>query len=142
MSRNPNLPNRKYIRLKGYDYSNAGLYFLTICVQDRECLFGHVMNGEMTLNDAGAMVEKWYWELENKYPDKIRNIRGMGLYQGFSLVNPNNLMKLVEHAQDNEKLILLEAGTDSIRFRPTMDVTVDEIRLMLEILDRCLAVLD
>jgi len=80
--------------------------------------------------------------LKNKYPDKIRNIRGMGLYQGFSLVNPNNLMKLVEHAQDNEKLILLEAGTDSIRFRPTMDVTVDEIKLMLEILDRCLAVLD
>jgi len=80
--------------------------------------------------------------LKNKYPDKIRNIRGMGLYQGFSLVNPDNLMKLVEHAQDNEKLILLEAGTDSIRFRPTMDVTVDEIKLMLEILDRCLAVLD
>jgi len=52
------------------------------------------------------------------------------------------LLKLVEHAQDNEKLILLEAGTDSIRFRPTMDVTVDEIKLMLEILDRCLAVLD
>jgi len=80
--------------------------------------------------------------LKNKYPDKIRNIRGMGLYQGFSLVNPDNLLKLVEHAQDNEKLILLEAGTDSIRFRPTMDVTVDEIKLMLEILDRCLAVLD
>lgn len=66
----------------------------------------------------------------------------MGLYQGFSLVNPQNLAKLVEYAQDEEKLILLEAGTDSIRLRPTMDVTVEEIRLMLDILDRCLAALD
>jgi L-lysine 6-transaminase len=80
--------------------------------------------------------------LKDKYPDKIRNIRGMGLYQGFSLINPKHLVKLVEHAQDNEKLILLEAGTDSIRFRPPMDVTIHEIKLMLEILDRCLAILD
>ncbi len=80
--------------------------------------------------------------LKDKHPDKIRNVRGMGLYQGFSLVNPQNLAKLVEYAQDEEKLILLEAGTDSIRLRPTMDVTVEEIRLMLDILDRCLAALD
>jgi L-lysine 6-transaminase len=81
-------------------------------------------------------------KLKNKYPDKIRNIRGLGLYQGFSLVNSENLTKLVEYAQDHEKLILLEAGTDSIRFRPPMDVTESEIKLMMEILDRCLASLD
>ena len=81
-------------------------------------------------------------QLKKKYPDKIRNIRGMGLYLGFSLVNPKNLVPLVEYAQDHEKLILLEAGTDSIRFRPTMDVTEAEITLMLEILDRCLNTLN
>jgi len=80
--------------------------------------------------------------LKHKYPHKIRNIRGMGLYQGISLCNPKHLTKLIEYAQDHEKLILLEAGTDSIRFRPPMDVTVAEIELMLMILDRCLGVLD
>lgn len=64
------LPRRKNIRLKGYDYSQAGLYFITVCVQDRLCLFGNVQNGEMTLNDAGRMVERWYDEIERKYPDK------------------------------------------------------------------------
>jgi len=62
--------NRKSIRLKDYDYSKAGLYFITICVQNRLCLFGNVDNGNMVLNDAGQMVLKWYNELENKYPDK------------------------------------------------------------------------
>lgn len=66
---NPNIHHRRSIRLKGYDYSQAGLYFVTICVQNREHLFGNIKNGEMILNDAGQMVEKWYYELENKFPD-------------------------------------------------------------------------
>jgi putative transposase len=61
---------RKNMRLHGYDYSRAGLYFLTIVVQNRLHLFGHVENGKMNLNDAGCMIEKWYHEIENKYPDK------------------------------------------------------------------------
>ena len=66
---NPNKHHRKSIRLKGYDYSKAGMYFITICAQNRQCLFGKIVNGEMALNDAGRMVEKWYYELENKFPD-------------------------------------------------------------------------
>lgn len=76
MPYNPNIHHRKSIRLKGYDYSQAGLYFITICVKDRECLFGKITVGAdlrvcptMILNDAGKMVEKWYFELENKFPD-------------------------------------------------------------------------
>jgi len=79
--------------------------------------------------------------LQKKYPQIIRNIRGMGLYQGFSLADPEKLSKLIEYAQDHEKFILLEAGVDSIRFRPVMNVTIDEIHLMLQLLDKCLAIL-
>jgi hypothetical protein len=61
---------RKNMRLRGYDYSRAGLYFLTPVVQNRLHLFGEIRSSEMILNDAGRMVEKWYWEIENKYPDK------------------------------------------------------------------------
>ncbi len=69
MPYNPNIHHRKSIRLKGYDYSQAGLYFITICCQNRTSFFGHVHEGDMVLNDAGQMVEKWYYELENKFPD-------------------------------------------------------------------------
>jgi len=70
MNFDPEKHHRRSIRLKGYDYSRAGMYFITICVQNRLHLFGAVNNGKMLLNDTGRMVEKWYFELENKYPDK------------------------------------------------------------------------
>ena len=50
--------------LKGYDYSQAGLYFITICVQDRECLFGRIVNGVMELNDGRKMAEGKYIEMK------------------------------------------------------------------------------
>jgi len=45
---NPNEHHRRSIRLQGYDYSQAGLYFITICYQARICRFGHVENGKKT----------------------------------------------------------------------------------------------
>ena len=55
------------LRLKNYDYSRNGAYFITICTQNREHLFGEIKNGEMILNDAGNMIKRWYYELENKF---------------------------------------------------------------------------
>ncbi|MCK4356656.1 hypothetical protein KAW44_06215 [Candidatus Bipolaricaulota bacterium] len=60
--------HRHSIRLKGWDYSRAGMYFVTICAQNRVCLFGDVVDGGMRLNDAGRMVEKWWSELNHKFP--------------------------------------------------------------------------
>jgi putative transposase len=56
MSYIPYIHNRRSIRLKGYDYSQAGLYFITICCYNRECLFGDVVNGEMVLNEYGTIA--------------------------------------------------------------------------------------
>lgn len=66
---NPNIHHRRSIRLKGYDYSKAGLYFITICVQHRAYLFGHIANGEMILNDAGRMVENEWLNLKTRFPN-------------------------------------------------------------------------
>ncbi|WP_111611071.1 transposase [Algoriphagus yeomjeoni] len=64
------LPQRKSIRLKGYDYSQAGLYFITICCQHRACLFGDVVDGKMILNAAGTMINtEWL-----KLPERFKNI--------------------------------------------------------------------
>ena len=60
MKYNPEIHHRHSIRLKGYDYSSNGAYFITICVKNRECIFGEIINGEMYLNDYGKIVsEEW-----------------------------------------------------------------------------------
>jgi REP element-mobilizing transposase RayT len=50
--------HRRSIRLKGYNYLQEGLYFITLCCQNRDCLFGEIENGQMRLNDAGRIVEE------------------------------------------------------------------------------------
>jgi putative transposase len=61
--------HRRSIRLKGYDYSRCGWYSLTLCCQTREYFFGEIIDREMVCNDAGTMVKKWFYELENKFTD-------------------------------------------------------------------------
>lgn len=56
----PQKHHRRSIRLKGYDYSQSGAYYVTIVAWHRECLFGEVANGEMRLNKAGEIVQ-WEW---------------------------------------------------------------------------------
>ncbi|MCU0662783.1 MAG: hypothetical protein MUC50_10715 [Myxococcota bacterium] len=62
------LRHRRFIRLRDYDYSQAGAYFVTICAKDRACLFGDVLNGEMRLNDAGRMVADVWITLPTRFP--------------------------------------------------------------------------
>jgi REP element-mobilizing transposase RayT len=51
---------RRSIRLPGYDYSQPGMYFVTICVEGKACLFGEVVKGEMAVNEYGRIVqEEW-----------------------------------------------------------------------------------
>lgn len=58
MSTNSNLPNRQSIRLKNYDYSQDGSYFITLVTQDRIHLFGKIEDGKMILNSVGKIVEE------------------------------------------------------------------------------------
>lgn len=64
----PNRHNRRSIRLKGYDYSLAGFYFITICAYQRRSLFGQVIDGEMVLNSAGEIVHHHWMNLKQQHP--------------------------------------------------------------------------
>ncbi len=55
--------------MKEYDYSQAGAYYVTINVQNRECLFGEIVNYEMVLNDAGKMIEEQWLALLERFPN-------------------------------------------------------------------------
>lgn len=69
MTFNPEIHHRRSIRLKGYDYSQEGLYFITICVQDRECLFGKIVDHPiMKLNDAGKIADQCWLAIPQHYP--------------------------------------------------------------------------
>jgi hypothetical protein len=64
----PAIHHRRSIRLQGYDYSQAGAYFVTVCTQNRECLFGDIVNGDMRLNDAGKTIQSVWDEIPAHYP--------------------------------------------------------------------------
>ena len=68
MTFNPNIHHRRSIRLQDYDYTHTGAYFITICVQNHECLLGNIGNGVMTMNDAGRMVETVWRGLPCRFP--------------------------------------------------------------------------
>ncbi|MDP2039269.1 MAG: hypothetical protein Q8L04_17960, partial [Ignavibacteria bacterium] len=61
-------PARKPTRLDGYDYAQNGGYFVTICTQNRELLFGDIVDGEMRLNPAGEIVLRCWNDLAKFYP--------------------------------------------------------------------------
>ena len=88
MRYNPEIHHRRSIRLKGYDYSQPGAYFITICTHERECLFGEIVNDEMILNDYGKIVyEEWFLSA------KIRN--EIELYENEFVVMPNHIHGIV-----------------------------------------------
>ena len=86
MTYNPNIHHRRSIRLKDYDYSQAGAYFATLCAWQRECLFGDVVDGVMALNDAGKIVaEEW---------ERIENVRDTVVLDEF-VVMPNHFHAII-----------------------------------------------
>ncbi len=68
---NPDIHHRKSIRLKDYDYSQAGAYFVTICTKNKECLLGDVVDGKIVLNDIGEFVQQCWLNIPEHFPNGI-----------------------------------------------------------------------
>ena len=68
MTDNPTSHRRKSIRSQGCDYSQAGLYFITVCTHNRVPLFGEIVDGVMALNTAGQIVEKCWCAIPEHFP--------------------------------------------------------------------------
>jgi putative transposase len=62
------LKHRRSIRVQGYDYSQAGAYFVTICTQNRKCLFGEIADGRMVVNHAGRIVDQCWYDIPSHFP--------------------------------------------------------------------------
>jgi REP element-mobilizing transposase RayT len=118
MKYNPDKQHRRSICLQGYDYSQPGIYFVTLCTHNREYLFGEIFDGEMRLNEFGKMTQQCWLEISDHFPhvkldefaimpnhihgriildDIIPGsiasiIRGfkIGVTKGFKILNPDN----------------------------------------------------
>ena len=71
MASNRDIHHRRSIRLRGYDYSQPGAYFVTACTWQREHLFGEVIDGEMVLNEPGEIVAAEWLQTAVKRPSII-----------------------------------------------------------------------
>lgn len=104
----PNKHHRRSIRLRGYDYAHPGAYFVTICTQDRQCIFGEIHNGQMIPDEVGQMITRWWQELPHKFPSVILDE---------FVVMPNHL----------HGIIMLHVGADR-RVRPDLTAPIGEGR--------------
>ncbi len=104
-----NLPKRKHPRLKEYDYSTAGAYFITICTQNKKCLLSRIVGrglapAENHYTPYGQIAEKQLFALENRYP---------GVEVARYVIMPNHI----------HMILLIEEATAGASPRPTvMDV--------------------
>ena len=90
---NSSQPQRKSIRLKEYNYSFPGWYYVTICTFNRTKLFGKVINGKMMLNDSGKIVEEeWLKTIQ------IRSNVDLDYY----VIMPNHFHGIIINEQSNE----------------------------------------
>ena len=104
MTFNPLIHHRKSIRLKDYDYSKEGLYFITFCCQNRRHLFGEIISGKMMLNDAGKIAEKCWLEI----PDHFKNV----ILHDF-VIMPNHVHGIIEFKNNDLKYSTVGANQNS-----------------------------
>jgi REP element-mobilizing transposase RayT len=69
MCAQPVIHRRQSRRLHGYDHARPGMYFVTLCCQDRRSMLGHVERGEMRLNAAGELVRAVWQQIPDVYPE-------------------------------------------------------------------------
>ncbi len=89
--------HRRSIRLTGYDYAQAGYYFITITAHKRLHLFGEIVDGMMVTNDAGKMIERTWHEIAHDFPH-------VALHE--SVIMPNHIHGIIQ--------IQSSVGVDSI----------------------------
>lgn len=86
MKYNPNIHHRKSSRLRHYDYSQPGAYFITICTRNRACLLGEIIDRKIVLNDAGKIPKQYWLEMPDHFPNVV-----LGEY----IIMPNHMHGII-----------------------------------------------
>jgi putative transposase len=102
MTNDSSQPHRRPTRLKNYNYSSVGAYFVTVCTYNRECVLGSIIDGEMHLGEYGRIVEAVWHELPNHY---------QYVYLDEFIIMPNHIHGII---------ILQDAVGEGLKPSPTM----------------------
>ncbi len=118
--------HRRSLRLKHYDYAKAEYYFITICTQNREHLFGKIVDGVMVLNVAGEMIQTLWFDMMNDFPN-------IALHE--FVIMPNHIHFIVEivgaplvGALDTENMVDIHDKRAPTRGAPTVGDVVGSFK--------------
>jgi len=106
MDQSPRKHHRKSLRLQGYNYARLGLYFVTICSHKHQCIFGHIEQGKMNLNELGNWTTQCWLEIPKHFPHAVLHDH---------IIMPNHVHGIIEINQDvnapvkNHSLVHVEA---------------------------------
>ena len=115
MNRNTNNHHRRSIRLKEYDYSQTGAYYVTICIQDKKCVLGKIVNEKTILNNYGKIVEEEWLKTKiiRPYVDLDYYIIMPNHFHGIIFITQNECRGVKHHAPTNKfKLQRIDYGTE------------------------------
>lgn len=90
----PQKHHRKSIRLQGYDYSQAGAYYVTIVTFHRDCLFGEIVNEEMFLNEYGKIADECWRAIPEHFPN---------VELGLHVIIPNHMHGIIVINNDESR---------------------------------------
>lgn len=135
---NPKRHHRRSIRLAGYDYSQAGAYFVTICTQDRACLFGEIADGEMWLSNMGEIVkDEWLRTAKIRSNVELDTFVVMpNHFHGIIVLHPDGRGTL-QHASTNDECV----PTVEKFSKPTSNTIPTIVRLFKSATTRCINVM-
>ncbi|MBM3151977.1 MAG: transposase [Chloroflexi bacterium] len=102
----PKIHHRHSLRLRGYDYSQAGFYFITIVTQGREALFGEVVDGEMRLNRYGEIIQRWWNEIPKHFPN---------VELGAFVIMPNHLHGIIIIHENRRGTVPVTQGGETLQ---------------------------
>ena len=109
MENNSDIRHRKSLRLQGYDYAQTGLYFVTVCTENRRCLFGEIIVGagskpaQMVVNENGEIVKNTWFDLVNHVDDIV-------LHE--FVVMPNHVHGIIEIDRHRNGTVVDRAGLE------------------------------
>ena len=128
---------KKQFRLKDYDYSQHGAYFITICTKNRVTFFGDVKKGKMILNGIGNFADKQWQDIEKKYSNAIldeykvmpNHVHVLIILDtpenaprrvptGISPLKKNSISSIVNHFKGNVKKWCKDSFYDSFAWQP------------------------
>jgi REP element-mobilizing transposase RayT len=121
---NPKYYHRKSIRLKEYDYSQEGLYFITICCHNKSCLLGEIIDSKMHLNEAGNIVKECWLDIPKHFSNVI-------LHE--FIIMPNHIHGIIElvganqHSPKDESKSIQSVGANQHSPNDKNKITTDNM---------------